>query len=89
MGSRSRPVVAPLHDTRATAETGWLVQGGGGAFVRLSPNGQGFLRRVAIRGDVRAVWLRDGIVLNEQRGVAFTTSAGLTLELGGSVKAVP
>jgi hypothetical protein len=75
-----------LDDTRGTAETGWLIQGGGGAFVRLSPNGTGLLRRLAIRGDVRAVWLRDGIVLTEQRGVTYTASAGLTVALGGSVK---
>lgn len=78
-----------LDDTRATAETGWLVQGGGGAFVRLSPNGSGFLRRLAIRGDLRAVWLRDGIVLNEQRGVTYTASAGLTLHLGGGARPAP
>ena len=70
-----------LDDTRATAETGWLVKGGGGAFVRVSPNGRGFSRRLAIRGDVRAVWLHDGIVLSEQRGVTYTASAGLTLQL--------
>lgn len=75
-----------LDDTRATAETGWLVHGGGGAFLRLSPNGLGFWRRLSIRGDVRAVWLRDGIVLSEQRGVTYTASVGLTLELGGRVK---
>ena len=75
-----------LDDTRATAETGWLAQGGGGALARLSPKGDGFWRRLAIRGDVRAVWLRDAIVLNAQRGVTFTASAGLTLELGGGVK---
>ena len=64
-----------LDDTRATAETGWLAQGGGGVLVRLS-TGPGFMRRLAIRGDVRAIWLRDGIVLNEQRGVTFSRVGG-------------
>jgi hypothetical protein len=27
------------------------------------------------------VWLHDGIVLSEQRGVTYTASAGLTLQL--------
>jgi hypothetical protein len=76
-----------LDDTRATAENGWLLQGGGGAFVRLS-RGTGFLRRLAIRGDVRAVWLRDAIVLDQQRGVTYTATAGLTLQLGGGVNPV-
>ncbi len=77
-----------LDDTRATAETGWLAQGGGGVLMRLS-TGSGFLRRLAIRGDVRAIWLRDAIVLNEQRGATFTVSAGMTLHLGGGVHPAP
>ena len=71
-----------LDDTRATAETGWLAQGGGGVLVRLSTR-PGFLQRLAIRGDARAVWLRDAIVLNQQHGATFTVSAGMTLHLGG------
>jgi len=71
-----------LDDTRATAETGWLAQGGGGVIVRVSTR-PGFLQRLAIRGDARAVWLREAIVLNEQRGATFTVSAGMTLHLGG------
>jgi hypothetical protein len=74
-----------LDDSRLTAETGWIVQGGGGVLVRLS-TGPGFLRRLALRSDARAIWLRDAIVLNEQRSATFTVSAGLTLHLGGGVK---
>ncbi|WP_157899193.1 hypothetical protein [Luteitalea pratensis] len=77
-----------LDDTRATAETGWLAQGGGGVLMRLS-TGSGFMRRLAIRGDVRAIWLRDGIVLNAQRGATFMASAGMTLHLGGGIYPVP
>jgi hypothetical protein len=77
-----------LDDTRATAETGWLAQGGGGVIVRLSRR-PGLLRRLAIRGDVRAIWLRDAIVLNEQRGPTFVASAGLTVHLGGGLCPVP
>jgi hypothetical protein len=70
-----------LDDTRATAETGWLAHAGGGVRVRLGRGG--FAGRLALRGEVRAVWLRDGVILDEQRGVTFTALAGLTLSLGG------
>ena len=73
-----------LDDTRATAETGWLAQGGGGVLVRLSTRAR-LLAAPRDPGDVRAIWLRDAIVLNEQRGATFTVSAGLTLHLGGGV----
>ena len=66
----------------------FAAQGGGGVFVRLS-NGPGLMRRLAIRGDARAIWLRDAIMLNEQRSVTFAVSAGLTLHLGGGVQPAP
>ena len=36
-----------LDDTRATAETGWLAQAGGGVIVLLAPGSRGFARRIA------------------------------------------
>ena len=68
-----------LDDMRATAETGWLAQAGGGVRVRLGS--RGFARRPALRGDVRLVWLRDGVVLDEQRGVTASALAGLSVGL--------
>ena len=70
-----------LDDTRATAETGWLAQAGGGLIVRLAPGSRGFARRIAVRGDVRVVWLRDGVILEKQRGATFSALIGVSIGL--------
>ncbi|HTV00393.1 MAG TPA: hypothetical protein VMF13_07660 [Luteitalea sp.] len=70
-----------LDDTRATAETGWLAQAGGGVVVRLAPGSRGFARRIALRADVRVVWLRDGVVLEKQRGPGVSALAGVSIGL--------
>ena len=70
-----------LDEPRTTAETGYVFYGGGGVRVALAPDGRGFVRRLALRGDARLVWLRDGITLNEDRGPAFSVSGGLSIGL--------
>ena len=63
-----------LDDQRATAHTGAAFYGGGG--VRIA-----FTRQLALRGDARVVWLRDGVVLDDQRGPTFSASAGISVGL--------
>ena len=63
-----------LDDQRATAHTGAVFYGGGG--VRIA-----FTRHLALRGDARVVWLRDGVVLDDQRGPTFSASAGISVGL--------
>ncbi len=70
-----------LDDSRTTAESGSLYYGGGGVLVRLAPAGRGWLGRLALRGDVRAAWLRGGITLQVERGPTVVASAGLTVRL--------
>jgi len=41
----------------------------------------GFWSHVALRADVRVVWLRDGIILTDQRGPTFQAMAGVTIGL--------
>jgi hypothetical protein len=95
-GVRFRPFVMggagylrQLDGPRTTAETGWLAYGGGGMLVRVAPHSVGFWRHVALRGDVRVAWLRDGVVLNEQRGAAITAVAGVVVGFGGRVEQRP
>ncbi len=70
-----------LDQLRATADTGTVVYAGGGVRIALAPNHRGFAGRLALRGDARVVWLRDGITLNDERGPAVSASAGLSIGL--------
>lgn len=70
-----------LDDARSTAATGSVYYGGGGVLVRLAPANRGWLGRLALRGDVRAAWLRSGITLQDDRGPAVVAAAGLTIGL--------
>jgi hypothetical protein len=69
-----------LDEPRTTAETGWVAYGGGGVLVRLTRQ-PGFWSHVALRGDVRVLWLRDGIILVDQRGPTYQATAGVTIGL--------
>jgi hypothetical protein len=69
-----------LDEPRTTADTGWVAYGGGGVLVRLTRQ-PGFWSHVALRGDVRVLWLRDGIILDEQRGPTYQATAGVTIGL--------
>ena len=68
-----------LDEPRTTADTGWIAYGGGGLLVRLSTQRDGFLRHVAFRGDARILWLRDGIILTDQRRPTYQATAGLSV----------
>lgn len=68
-----------LDEPRTTAETGSVLYAGGGAVVRLAPDGRGVMRRLALRGDVRLVWLRGGIDLDEGRTPALVAAGGLSI----------
>lgn len=70
-----------LDDARTTTATGSMYYGGGGVLVRLAPAGRGWLGRLALRGDVRAAWLRGAIRLQDERGPAVIATAGLTARL--------
>jgi hypothetical protein len=70
-----------LDGPRTTTESGAVFYGGGGVRVALAPASRGFARRLALRGDARVVWLRDGITLNEDRGPALSVSGGLSIGL--------
>lgn len=70
-----------LDEPRTTAETGAVFQAGGGVRVAIAPGSRGFARRLALRGDARMVWLRDGVELNEARGASFSVSGGVVLGL--------
>lgn len=67
-----------LDAPRTTAFTGTVYYGGGGAVVQLAPGRRGFRGHLALRADARVVWLRDGIILNDQRDPTFSVSGGLT-----------
>lgn len=74
-----------LDEPRMTAETGWLAYGGGGLLMPVAPGSIGFWRHVALRADVRLVWLRDGMILNEQRTPTITAIGGVVVGVGGQV----
>ncbi len=87
-GRRVTPFVAAgggylrqLDEFRTTAQTGAVIYGGGGVRVAVAPGSRGFARRVALRADARVVWLRDGVVLRDQRAPSVHVSAGLSIGL--------
>jgi hypothetical protein len=66
-----------LDAPRTTASTGAVYYGGGGVVVRLAPDHRGFWGHVALRADARVVWLRDGIILDDQRSPTFSVTGGI------------
>lgn len=67
-----------LDEPRTTAETGWMGYGGVGALIRLGTR-PGVWQHLALRGDMRVLWLRDGIILDDQRGPTYQATAGLVV----------
>lgn len=67
-----------LDAPRTTASTGAVYYGGGGAVVRVSPGRRGLWGHVALRADARVVWLRDGIILNDQRDPTISVTGGIS-----------
>ena len=67
-----------LDEPRTTAETGTVYYGGGGLRLALAPGAGGLLGSLALRGDARVLWLRQGITLNEERGPTFSVSGGVS-----------
>ncbi len=70
-----------LDEPRTTAETGAMYYGGGGILLHVAPASRGFLRRLAVRADVRAAWLRGGVRLVDERGPSIVASGGLSIGL--------
>ncbi len=73
--------VRQLDESRTTVESGSMYYGGGGVIVRLAPASRGVMGRLALRADVRAVWLRGGITLEDERGPALVAAAGISIGL--------
>jgi hypothetical protein len=70
-----------LDESRTTVENGSMLYGGGGVVVRLAPASRGLLGRLALRADVRAVWMRGGITLEDERGPALVAAGGMSIGL--------